>query len=152
MTYSRKKYSSLMCKARWRRLRALVLGRHPLCTLCERAGRYVTATEVHHVIPLESVRDHARAEALCYDEGNLMPLCRACHIAVHRALGKNGRAERAERERVAVSGIVSSMTRPPGGVFSDGGAPPSEISCTSFGSMGENGKTPPGGGESGKQP
>lgn len=59
--------------ARWRRVRSLQLGRHPLCQDCRGAGRLVPATQVDHVVPL--VND----PALAYDLANLRSLCTRCH-------------------------------------------------------------------------
>jgi 5-methylcytosine-specific restriction enzyme A len=59
--------------ARWRRLRAMVLAREPLCRLCRATGRVVEAVEVDHIV---------RKRAGGRDElDNLQPLCRPCHSA-----------------------------------------------------------------------
>jgi 5-methylcytosine-specific restriction protein A len=55
----------------WERLRTAFLSKHPLCRMCQEAGRLVPATEVHHIVPL--------ADGGTDDEANLMPLCKPCH-------------------------------------------------------------------------
>lgn len=55
--------------AAWRKLRAQVLAEHPLCTLCQRQGLVVEATDVDHVN--NDPRDNRRE--------NLQPLCHECH-------------------------------------------------------------------------
>ena len=54
---------------RWRRLRAAVLEREPLCRDCWGRGRLTTATDVDHHDNDPSNNDHE----------NLVPLCHECH-------------------------------------------------------------------------
>ena len=56
---------------RWRTIRNLYIARHPLCELCEAAGRLIPATEVHHKIPIDDGGTHA--------DDNLQALCKSCH-------------------------------------------------------------------------
>ena len=53
---------------RWRQLRALILGRSPLCVVCHGA-----ATTVDHLVP------HGMSPDLFWDEANLQTLCTSCH-------------------------------------------------------------------------
>lgn len=55
----------------WVKIRNAYISKHPLCEECEKAGRLVPATEVHHKIPLASGGTNA--------EENLQSLCKACH-------------------------------------------------------------------------
>ena len=58
----------------WQRLRIQALNRdHWLCRWCLGEGRLTPATEVHHLIPVET--DPSRA----LDLDNLVSLCRVCH-------------------------------------------------------------------------
>lgn len=59
--------------ARWRRLRAYILQRQPLCVdpFGDHAGRLVPAIHVDHIVP--------RADGGTDAEGNLQPLCETCH-------------------------------------------------------------------------
>jgi len=67
--------------ARWRKVRRIVLAKHPLCQRCQQAGRTRLATEVHHIRPIRE------APGLAYDPVNLMPLCRQCHDEIEPERG-----------------------------------------------------------------
>ena len=56
---------------RWRLIRDRYIARHPLCESCLKAGRYVPAAEVHHIVPPERGGTHA--------DDNLTALCQSCH-------------------------------------------------------------------------
>lgn len=58
--------------ATWRRLRAMVLAREPLCRECAKRDRIVDAREVDHVTPI-------RFGGKRLDPANLQPLCKPCH-------------------------------------------------------------------------
>ena len=60
--------------ARWRKARALVLQRNPLCAECGKAGRLTPATVVDHIIP------HRGDKALFWDEKTGSPCVRAAMI------------------------------------------------------------------------
>lgn len=60
----------------WKRLRAAVLTRSPLCVECERRGRVVLATVVDHVIPFRDRPD------LGMTMSNLRSLCARCHARI----------------------------------------------------------------------
>lgn len=70
-------------RAQWRRLRAIVLGKQPLCAdpwgVHARTGRVEVATEVDHIVGLRE------APALAYTESNLQGLCSACHARKSKA-------------------------------------------------------------------
>ncbi|MBE3589998.1 MAG: HNH endonuclease [Firmicutes bacterium] len=57
--------------ARWRRLRAMVLAREPLCRACAVEGRVTPATDVDHIVP----RSRGGTDVL----DNLQPLCHRHH-------------------------------------------------------------------------
>jgi 5-methylcytosine-specific restriction endonuclease McrA len=63
--------------ARWRRFRARILRRDPLCVRClaETPPRYRASEHVHH---LRARRDHP---ALAFNPENVVALCEACHPA-----------------------------------------------------------------------
>lgn len=105
-----------MSCARWRRLRALVLAAHPLCARCGRS-----ASEVHHVVPVDRGKDYAEKERLAYTESNLMPLCRDCHKRMHMELDTFDPKRRAEANRKrAASYCEKFFGVTPGAVFSEG--------------------------------
>jgi 5-methylcytosine-specific restriction protein A len=56
------------------------------------------ATEVHHIVPIESAGTREEMEALAYDENNLMALCSECHHEMHRRLGKEHIRESLEND------------------------------------------------------
>jgi 5-methylcytosine-specific restriction protein A len=58
----------------WRKIRARFIAANPLCEGCKKLGRFVPATEVHHVKPLSEGGGH--------EWNNLMSLCHSCHSAI----------------------------------------------------------------------
>ena len=50
MPYKNNDYKNFIRSARWQRLRAYHLKRHPLCARCKAKGKVTLATEVHHII------------------------------------------------------------------------------------------------------
>jgi len=59
----------------WEKVRDSYIARHPLCELCEAAGRLVPAEHVHHVVPLFQGGTHR--------DSNLQALCKPCHGKQH---------------------------------------------------------------------
>lgn len=59
--------------SRWNKARKRFLETHPLCVECMKAGRYVRATDVDHIVP------HRGDPALFWDESNWQALCHRCH-------------------------------------------------------------------------
>ncbi|MGN0061249.1 MAG: HNH endonuclease signature motif containing protein [Alloprevotella sp.] len=100
-----------MSCSKWRKLRAIVLSNHPICQECERRGIYRTATEVHHIKPIESANDTIQAEIMCYDPSNLLAVCRDCHIRLHKSLGKNTKASKLIRESILTQSIIDNMSK-----------------------------------------
>lgn len=97
-------YRRIINSKRWQRVRAEKLRRQPLCEDCLDAGRAVTATVVHHVVPLSRGGSYGEMERLAFDPANLRSLCRDCHAAAHRRLASasvgscsDARAASAER-------------------------------------------------------
>lgn len=86
----------------WRRVRAAVLGRQPLCVSCEQNDLVVPATEVDHIVSID------RAPARRLDQTNLQPLCKPCHSAkTAREDGSFGRA----RAGAAAAGVELGQPR-----------------------------------------
>jgi 5-methylcytosine-specific restriction protein A len=67
---------------RWRTIRNLYISQHPLCELCQAAGRMVPATEVHHRVPLD-------AGGTNHDD-NLQALCKPCHSRITLSANRHG--------------------------------------------------------------
>jgi 5-methylcytosine-specific restriction protein A len=61
--------------SRWRRLRRWLLSQRPLCECddCQRTGRVLAASVLHHV------RHHGGDSVLFFDVENLMPMAKPCH-------------------------------------------------------------------------
>lgn len=71
----------------WRRVRAQVLAREPLCRTCMAQGRVTEATEVHHEVSIRA--DSSRR----LDPANLIPTCKPCHLS---ATGRDGARAKAD--------------------------------------------------------
>lgn len=84
---------------RWRKVRAHVLRRQPLCVHCRAQGRLSAATQVDHVVPLALRRD------LAFAVDNLQGLCVLCHA-------KKSTCERraARPRRPQAGGVVTTST------------------------------------------
>ena len=96
-------YKRLIGSADWRRVRAQQLAEHPFCELCAKKGVYYQtgATEVHHIMPVDSARTEEEAERLAYGTSNLISLCHKCHSDLHKAErshSKEAHQRRAEDE------------------------------------------------------
>lgn len=67
-----KPHRHLYASARWKAIRAAQLDAHPLCIMCEQAGRIVTANVCDHITP------HRGDETLFY-AGPFQSLCATHH-------------------------------------------------------------------------
>ena len=92
---------------RWMKLRWQQLSDHPLCERCERNGLVVSACEVHHIKPVESVPSEVEQRQLMFSLDNLMSVCHACHVALHRELESRTKAVIVEREKEKVNDIIN---------------------------------------------
>lgn len=70
----------------WRDLRGRKLKECPLCEECQREGRTVPATEVHHIVPVESVSSVEQMRRMMFNPGNLESICHTCHVEIHRRM------------------------------------------------------------------
>lgn len=94
---------------RWMKLRWQQLSDHPLCERCERNGLVVSACEVHHIKPVESVPSEVEQRQLMFSLDNLMSVCHACHVALHRELGSHSRAVVSERARTEAEAAIARL-------------------------------------------
>lgn len=76
--------------AAWRKLRARILKRDPLCVPCRANGHVTASTEVDHVKP--------KAEGGSDADDNLQGICTPCHRA--KTAADNSRARQADRHFV----------------------------------------------------
>ena len=68
---------SLYSTVRWAKVRAIKLGRQPMCERCLEEGRLTQGEIVHHIV--EVSQDKSKA----LDIDNLQTLCRKCHAITH---------------------------------------------------------------------
>ena len=121
MRYDDEKYKRLINTWRWQQLRRAKLAADPLCEECKKKGRAVRAEQVHHIVPIESVRTFEAMKALAYDRNNLQSLCKACHAKIHAEMSYAGRVTRQTRAELDL--FERKFLRPKGGEgdFSEGG-------------------------------
>ena len=92
-------YRKLITSKQWVRLRREKLAACPFCEECLKQGVYRSATEVHHVQPIESGGSPEARRQLAFDRSNLMALCHECHLAIHRRLGFGTVKEKRQRQQ-----------------------------------------------------
>jgi 5-methylcytosine-specific restriction protein A len=80
----RAEHHALYGQGRWKRLRRLQMAKHPLCCMCEEAGRVEPAVLVDHIKP---AKDNIE---LFFDMSNLQSLCRLCHDSSKRKDERRG--------------------------------------------------------------
>lgn len=100
-------YIRLIHTSRWLRLRKYVLSDHPLCERCESRGIITPAVEVHHRTPVEHGTNLREKETLMFDPGNLMALCRNCHVEIHVEMGRSGRERTKAANAAKTQSIIS---------------------------------------------
>lgn len=73
---------------RWQKARQTFLGRNPLCSICQTAGRITPASIVDHIVP------HRGDQSLFWDTANWQSLCKPCHDSIKQAeerqMGRGG--------------------------------------------------------------
>jgi len=69
---------------RWRRASRAFLRAHPLCVMCERAGRVTAATVVDHIVR------HRQDPLLFWDRCNWQPLCKVHHDSAKQSIERRG--------------------------------------------------------------
>lgn len=96
-------YRYLIQSRRWRLLRNSHLSAHPLCERCLELDRLRSATEVHHIDPIENGHGVAEKTRRAFDPTNLKSLCHECHVQVHKEMFKGTKREARKRtdKRVA---------------------------------------------------
>ena len=123
-----KDYISLINSQRWKSLRRYHLSGHQWCERCLRNGRHTPASEVHHVIPVESVFGLEAMKRLMFDPLNLMSVCRQCHCNIHTELGSRSTMLRRSKFSIAsalnLPSISSSSSMNPSSGRGAGGQSP----------------------------
>ena len=93
-------YIKMINSNRWKLLRAKKLQSNPVCEACEANNRSTLATEVHHIVPVESVSHEHGMRQLMFSYTNLQSLCHSCHSEIHqRAFSHSKEAIQANNER-----------------------------------------------------
>ncbi|MDD3038268.1 HNH endonuclease signature motif containing protein [Bacteroides sp.] len=106
-------YIKMINSARWKQLRAKKLRSNPVCEVCESNNRSTIATEVHHIVPVESVPHEFGMRQLMFNYNNLQSLCHACHVEIHRrAFSHSKEAVQANNER-ATQRFVDKFLKEP---------------------------------------
>ena len=101
-----KDYRKLIHATRWLQLRRDIITRHPLCEQCLADGYVTPATEVHHVVPVETAVTYREKVRLMYEPSNLRALCHNCHVKIHTGMGRSGREATRKRNDDHVKKIV----------------------------------------------
>jgi 5-methylcytosine-specific restriction endonuclease McrA len=60
---------------RWRKYRKAFLAAHPLCVMCQPAGKITPAVHVDHIVPVQG----GQADPGFWDPDNHQGLCHRCH-------------------------------------------------------------------------
>lgn len=101
-------YIKMIHTSRWLKLRRDKLSSNPICERCWDEGEIITpATEVHHIIPVESAITRSEKERLMFNPSNLKALCHDCHVRTHTELGRSGKEATRKRNDQAVSDVIS---------------------------------------------
>lgn len=95
-------YKKLIHAGRWLELRRAKLTRSPLCERCAAEGRVTAASEVHHIVPVETAITFEEKRVLMYSFNNLQSLCHECHVKTHTEMGRSGKAAVKRRTAAAL--------------------------------------------------
>lgn len=76
-------YNRMIQSKRWKVLRKKKIESSPICEECNGKGIIESATEVHHIIPVETASSVTGMEYLMFDMDNLRSLCHKCHRDAH---------------------------------------------------------------------
>ncbi len=123
-----KDYIQMIHTNRWLSLRKHILSVHPLCECCRAEGRIEAATEVHHVRPVEEAINYIGKRERMYDPSNLQALCHSCHVKIHTAMGRAGKAATKKRNEDQARQVIEKFfgrgdDAKPGADFLRGGTP-----------------------------
>jgi hypothetical protein len=76
---------------RWRRLRELVLSKHPLCA--DPYGHHAATGRIEPAVEVDHIQGVWEAPARVFDQTNLRSLCHACHSRASAAARAKQTAE-----------------------------------------------------------
>ena len=86
-------YTRMIQSKRWKDLRHGKMNNNPLCEECYENGIIEPATEVHHVVPVETALSIDEMKRLMFSYDNLRSLCHSCHIEAHKAMKSHSKEE-----------------------------------------------------------
>lgn len=79
-------YIKMIKSYHWQQLRDRKIKSQPLCQRCLEGNRTTAATEVHHIVPVETAVSFEQMQRLMFDYNNLMSVCKLCHTKLHESL------------------------------------------------------------------
>ena len=77
-------HSSVYNTSTWKELRITYLKENPLCEKCKAKGIVRLAEDVHHIYPISKGYTVNEKQMIGFDSTNLLALCKACHIDIHK--------------------------------------------------------------------
>lgn len=94
------RYQKLLNSKRWKELKVWKHRKEEgLCELCKAEGIIRAGVDCHHIVPVETARTPEEMAKLCFSPDNIQLLCVPHHQAVHKDMGKNTKANRAQRRK-----------------------------------------------------
>lgn len=84
-------YIRMIQSNQWKELRKMKLTNNPVCEDCEVRGLIEPATEVHHIIPVESSLNMGDMKSLMFSYSNLKSMCHTCHSEAHKGMKSHTR-------------------------------------------------------------
>ncbi|MBR1447597.1 MAG: HNH endonuclease [Prevotella sp.] len=96
-----KRYQRLLNSPRWWEVKRVVWQRAGgLCEECAKEHYVTPGVDCHHIVPVETAKDVATMEHLCYNPDNVRLLCIPCHIKAHQDMRSHTTEElKANRQR-----------------------------------------------------
>lgn len=90
-------------------MRVSTLKSSPYCEDCKKKGLRIGATEVHHIVPVETGATMAEKERLMFDPLNLRSLCHDCHMATHRQMRVHTKETVKARQRQRLESVMKTF-------------------------------------------
>ena len=107
-----KDYRKLINTRKWQKLRLQALSKtNYLCAVCLKKDITTPATEVHHIVPVESGINNQHMKLLCYDPNNLLPVCKDCHKKEHIKLQSYTKNEVQKRNKTRTQSFTDKFLK-----------------------------------------
>ena len=104
-------YKKLIQSRRWILLRNEKLSKNAICENCLTNGVIAPATEVHHIIPIDSGINKEHKKQLAYNYSNLQALCHKCHVQAHIKLNSKAKKTIQERNKNITNNFINSYLK-----------------------------------------